>query len=85
MANESMTFNDKRVRDAAKALEDSMDTRELVKFNLSSSRDEEDLAQMEMDIEVLNVTSLNVKVRRHHRILTCGIQTVSTRGRQSHS
>lgn len=69
MLNESMNLNDERVRDATKALEDSMDTREMVKFNLSSS---EDLAQLEMDLEDLNVTSLNGKVRSHHRTSTCG-------------
>lgn len=67
MLNKSMNLNDERVRDAAKALEDSMDTRELVKFNMSSCRDEEDLAQMEMNVEDFNVSSLNMKVRHHHR------------------
>lgn len=67
MLNESVNLSDERVRDATKALEDSMDTREMVKFNLSSSSDNEDLAQLEMDLEDLNVTSLNGKVRSHHR------------------
>lgn len=63
MLNESMSLNDERLSDATKALEDSMDTREMVKFNLSSCSDKEDLAQLDMDLEDLNVTSLNGKVR----------------------
>lgn len=71
--NESMHLNDERVRDATKALNDSMDTREMAKFNLSSDSDKEDLAQLEMDLEDLNVTSLNGKVRIHR--MTVGGRT----------
>lgn len=72
MLNESINFNNNRVKDATKALEDSMDTREMVKFNLSRYSDKEDLAELEMDLEDLNITSLNGKVRSHHMTLTCG-------------
>lgn len=72
MLNESINFNNNRVKDATKALEDSMDTREMVKFNLSRCSDKEDLAELEMDLEDLNITSLNGKVRSHHMTLTCG-------------
>lgn len=72
MLNESISLNDKRVKDANKALQDSMDTREMVKFNLSRCSDKEDLAELEMDLEDLNITSLNGKVRSRHVTLTWG-------------
>lgn len=40
-----------------------MDIREMVNFNLSSGNDTENLPQFEMDLDDLNVTSLNGKVR----------------------
>lgn len=72
MLNESMNLNDERVSDANKTLEDSMETREMVKFNLSSRGDKDDLVQLKVDLEDLNVTSLNGKVRSHHRTSSGG-------------
>lgn len=66
MLNKSISLNENRVKDANEALEDSMDTREMVKFNLSRCSDKEDLAELEMDLEELNTTSLNGKVRSRH-------------------
>lgn len=66
MINESLNLNDKKVKDATKALEDSMDTREIVRFNLTRSNGKDDLAMFEMDLDDLNITSLNGKVGSRH-------------------
>ncbi|XP_049929321.1 laminin subunit beta-4 [Epinephelus moara] len=54
--------DEKRVRNANKALEDSMDTRQEVKRKLSMDSDKGDLAPVEKKIKELSVVDLNRKV-----------------------
>lgn len=63
MLNKSFKLNDKRVRDANQALEDSMDTRQKAKHKLSMCSGKGDLAPLEKKTEDLNATDLNRKVR----------------------
>lgn len=54
---------EKKVKNATKALEDSMDTRQKIKNKLSTcSKGGEDLAPLEKKVEELSVTPLNQKV-----------------------
>lgn len=69
MLNKSFKLNDMRVRDANRALEDSMDTRQKVKHKLSMCSGKGDLAPLERKTEDLNTTDLNRKVRNRH--MTC--------------
>lgn len=54
--------DEKRVRNASKALEDSMDTRQEVKHKLSMCSSRGDLAPLEKKIKDLSVVDLNRKV-----------------------
>lgn len=69
MLNQSFKLNDKRVRDANQALEDSMDTRQKAKHKLSMCSGKGDPSPLEKKIEDLNVTDLNRKVGNCH--MTC--------------
>lgn len=66
MLNKLFKLNDKRVRDADKALEDSMDTRQKAKHKLSMYSGKGKLAPLENQTEDLNVTDLNRKVGNCH-------------------
>lgn len=69
MLNQLFKLNDKRVRDANNALEDSMDTRQKAKHKLSMCSGKGDLVPLEKKTEDLNVTDLNRKVGNCH--MTC--------------
>lgn len=55
--------DEKRVRNANKALEDSIDTRQKAKHKLSMCSDGGDLALLEKKAEELSAVDLNRKVR----------------------
>lgn len=52
-----------RIREASKALEDSMDTRQEVKHTLSMCSSSGDLASLEKKIQYLSAVSLQTRVR----------------------
>ncbi|KAF7666905.1 hypothetical protein LDENG_00088500 [Lucifuga dentata] len=57
--HKSFMSEEKRVRNAVKTLEDSMDTRQEVKHKLSMCSSRGDLAQLEKKVKVLSVVNLN--------------------------
>lgn len=61
--NKSFMSDEKRVRNANKALEDSIDTRQKAKHKLSMCSDGGDLALLEKKAEELSAVDLNRKVR----------------------
>ncbi len=54
--------DEKRVRNANKAVEDSMDTRQEIKNKLSACTSREDLVPLEKKVKELSTTDLNKKV-----------------------
>lgn len=60
--NKSFTSDEKRVRNANEALEDSMDTRQKAKHKLSMCSGGGDLAPLEKKAEELSAVDLNRKV-----------------------
>lgn len=61
--------DEKRVRNANKAVEVSMDTRQEVKHKLSMCSSRGDLAPLEKRVKELSVVDLNRKVSMNH--VTC--------------